>query len=120
MKTIALIPVVLTLAGCAMSYERQIQEARTDTNEDLCLVQIVKPRYAAAAQQVLRERGHYCDWGLAQARAASRDAANAQLLQQSLQLMKDSGPRTIGTVSPPRQTNCRTVYHGSTSDTQCW
>ena len=74
--------VTIGLTGCAaqpLTYDQARDLARQDTNDTLCMVQIVKPQFAKVAQDELAARGAECDWQKAQVQA------QAYLAQQQIQ-----------------------------------
>lgn len=118
MKTIALISFVsATLAGCVspLTYDQQRQLAKTDSDEELCLVTVVHPKYKKAAEDELTDRNATCDWQkvqlLMQAKQmqAQQQAAQSQQVVNSLMILNALQPRPAGSLAPtpPIQTTCR-------------
>lgn len=121
MKTILAAIAALTLTACAPSYERLRAKAATDTNDTLCMVQIVRPQYAQVARDELASRGATCNWEMtklqAQAYMQQRQAADAEAAAQlnaAAVLLQNSGPRPVY-----NGVNCVTTQNGPFTNTNC-
>lgn len=123
--------VAAMISGCAtpLTYEQQLVEAKKNTNDELCLVTLIKPEYKKAAENELAERKAICDWAKVQLLMQARQMQAQQQAAQSQQIMNTLGtmymlnslsqPRPV-TPAPsfPSRTNCNT--YGSQTNCTTW
>lgn len=111
------------LTSCAApTYETLRAKARTDNNDTLCLVQIVRPQYAHVAQDELASRGITCDWEKTKMQAQAyiqqnqaSQAVGAAQLGIADQMLQNSGRRPY----PNTGFNCVTTQNGPFTNTNC-
>ena len=113
----SLLIVTLVLTGCAaqpLTYDQARDLTKQNTNDTLCMVQIVKPQFAKVAQDELQARGVECDWQKAQVQAQAYLAQ--QQIQANQQAAQAAAFTAIGaalirssTPPPPTMTSCHRV-----------
>lgn len=121
-RTTVWIAALSLLTACAPSRERLQRLAMEDTNDTLCVVQIVKPSYADVARAELARRGASCDWERTRLQAQAwlqqqqaSEAASAAYLGTAAQILNNSGPRP----AQPYGVNCTSVRNGPFVNTNC-
>ena len=114
MLRVIFISVFVSACATPMTYEQLRNEARTDSNDTLCLVQIVKPQYSQVAQDELAARGATCDWAKTQIQA---QAYIAQQQAQSAAIMSLGAALMSNRTQPPQTTNCIKLGNGITCST---
>lgn len=126
MKTlIASVAVITIMAGCVsppLTYEEQRVQFKTGSNDELCLVTILKPEYSKAVEEELTERNATCDWNKVQLMMQARQMQQQQTLNA---LMLINSMQTANTYAPTSQPlkqnlNCRTQYNSWGATTNCW
>ena len=131
---IAVVATAIGATGCALTHEQIVQRAKTKTNTELCMALIQFPQYSDVVEAELKNRGHICNMGLAEAQLREKNAqianfqaamkqasesANANLSSyQIAPPVRLSDPEPLSQIAPLQSSGVTAYFTGKQRQTQ--